>query len=236
MAKPLTMSRPIKCLPLYPASGAFAAAIVASLGLLLAAMGCQWTVAPHNRDWWRFTFLYTNQALCVLWLLILPAMVSGTGFGNAIALPGTPTQTRSLCWFWLSALAASFPAFVWSGWLSRAGVGSLLVMAFIQLALAVFSWGAGMWLVRLAATTQARILALLAALVFAGPMLIYLQAEFFGNLPHFWWRWMPSYLVVQIVDNHMFARILPGVLTYIIAGLVMLAAARIMPVRKTNND
>lgn len=57
-----------------------AAAVMGSAtGLVLAAVGWQWSAAPPEADWWRFAWPYANLGLGAFWFVAWPALMAAGG-------------------------------------------------------------------------------------------------------------------------------------------------------------
>lgn len=209
--------------PVAAFGGAVFAAVGAGLGLTAAALCCRWAVGGNGRDWWRVAFIYMNQAMVVVWLLVLPALVGNRRAGAAVKSGASPVGLAGAVW--LAAAAAAIPAYIWSAWMSHVAWVNVWAMLLAQGELGLFSMAAGVWLRRVSAAAHIYVMGFLGALTIGGPMLIYLQAEFLPDAAR-GWRWIvPAFQIVRAASEISSLNLFWGLAVYGLCGLVGVAAA-----------
>ncbi len=215
--------KPKTAFPVVAVGGAVSAAVTTGLGLTAAALSCQWSAGGNGADWWHLAFIYVNQSMIVLWLLVLPAVTGGRRTGVFVKSGASPVGLAA--GVWLAAATAAVPAYIVAAWMSQMAWATICTLLAIQGVMALFSMAAGAWLAHVSAIGRVYVIGLLGALAIGGPILIYLQAEFFPNHAA-GWRWFVSaFQIVRAAQTMQSGTLFWGIAVYGLCGLCGLMAA-----------
>ncbi len=209
--------------PAHVVAGALSAAVVTGLGLTAAALDCRWSADGNRATWWHLAFVYVNQAMIVLWLLVLPSVAGGQRAATVVKSGASPAGIAgAVC---LAAAVASVPAYVWSAWMSQIAWINISALLLLQGVMGLLSIAAGVWLHRVSKTAQVYVMGLLAAIVIGGPMLIYLQAEFLPESADGWRWFVPAFQIAREAHRFQSVHLFWSIAVYGFCGLCGLVAA-----------
>jgi hypothetical protein len=210
--------------PHFPLRLSIVAILLTSLSFPAAALGIRWGTGvppPFTTDAFSFAWIYANSLQVLVWLILWPA---------AAFYPARNLSPRQTLYDLVALCICAFPPLTLSATLSDISLVRALPMLALQLSLALFAAGLILFTTPRSHLMQSLAAGLTASLALAGPLAVYLSAEFFPAAPDSWYPTIPLLAVSHAARTTVSAPIFWCIAaTYALVGIVLILLPRPRP-------